>query len=123
MKNKTATLRTSSSKMAWKPLIEEGVETRGISIKVLRFDDSTGRAPVILLKFEPGATYPAHNHPAGEEVFVLEGEVYFGKEILKPGDYLYTPPGGIHAVHSKSGCTILLSVPEEVEILKAKPQN
>jgi len=100
----------------WKPLNEPGVS--GISVKVLRFDEENGRAPTILLKFEAGATYPAHDHPAGEEVFVLEGEVAFGKHHLRAGDYLYTPPGGKHAVWSKQGCVMLLCVPEEVVILK-----
>jgi quercetin dioxygenase-like cupin family protein len=100
----------------WKPLNEPGVS--GISVKVLRFDKGAGRAPTFLLKFEPGATYPAHNHPAGEEVFVLEGEVTFGEHHLVEGDYIYTPPGGKHAVWSKQGCVMLLCVPEEVVILK-----
>ena len=101
----------------WKPLNEPGVS--GISVKVLRFDQGTGRAPTILLKFEPGAAYPAHDHPAGEEVFVLEGQVTFGKRRLQAGDYLYTPPGGKHAVWSQKGCVMLLCVPEEVVILNA----
>ncbi len=102
----------------WGQLNEPGVS--GISIKTLRFDAASGRPPTFLLKFEPGATYPPHSHPAGEEVFVLEGEISFGKHHLKAGDYLYTPPGGKHAVWSKAGCVLLLIVPEEVVIL-SKP--
>ena len=106
-----------STQMDWKPLIEEGVKTEGISIKVLHTVEATKRAPTILLKFEAGASYPNHNHPGGEEVFVLEGEVRFGPTQLNTGDYLYTPPGAKHSVFSKTGCVILLIVPEEVEIL------
>lgn len=102
--------------VAWKPLDEPGVS--GISIKILRFDHQTNRPPTFLLKFEAGATYPAHDHPAGEEVFVLEGDVTFGKHHLAAGDYLYTPPNGKHAVWTKGGCVMLFSVPEEVVILK-----
>jgi quercetin dioxygenase-like cupin family protein len=40
-------------------------------MKVLRLDEST-RASSVLLRFEAGATFPAHNHPGGEEVYVLE---------------------------------------------------
>jgi quercetin dioxygenase-like cupin family protein len=112
-------IHTESSKTDWKPLIENGVNTSGIFVKKLRYDERTKRAPAILLKFEPGARYPVHNHPAGEEVFVLEGEVKFGNKNLSAGDYLYTPPGGIHAVWSKTGCVMLLIIPEEVEILKS----
>ena len=109
-----------SNLVEWKPLMEEGVDTKGIFIKVLRYDEKSKRAPSILLKFEPGAKYPAHNHPGGEEVFILEGEVRFGNKHLSAGDYLYTPPSGKHAVLSEKGCTMLLMIPEEVEIIKTK---
>lgn len=110
---------TRSHQKEWRPLIEPGVNTKGIFVKVFRFDEQTQRAPVILLKFEAGASYPFHNHPAGEEAFVLEGEVIFEGEKLSAGDYLYTPPGCKHAVKSERGCVVLFIVPQEVEILKA----
>lgn len=105
-----------ASAVEWRPLAEAGVS--GISVKVLRYDAAVRRAPTILLKFEPGASYPAHDHPGGEEIFVLEGAVTVGKERLTVGDYLYTPPGGTHAVWSPGGCVLLLIVPEQVVILK-----
>ena len=105
-----------SSQIDWQPLSEPGVS--GVFLKVLRFDKETRRAPTILLKFDPGATYPAHNHPGGEEVFVLEGDLKLGKDHLYTGDYLYTSPNGRHAVRSEGGCVVLVNVPEEVEILK-----
>jgi quercetin dioxygenase-like cupin family protein len=102
----------------WKPLVEEGVNTNGLFVKALRFDEATKRPLTFLLKFEPGASYPNHNHPAGEEVYVVEGEIRFGPDHLYAGDYLYTAPGATHAAYSKSGCVALFVVPEEVEILK-----
>ena len=107
-----------SNESEWKPLQELGVS--GIQVKALRFDAQSGRAPTFLLKFDAGASYPAHDHPAGEEVFVLEGEVHFGACHLLAGDYLYTPPNGKHAVWTSGGCVILFSVPEEVVILKPR---
>ena len=108
---------TKSNEIDWKPLVEEGVKTDGIYVKILRFDEAAKRPPTFLLKFDSGASYPNHNHPGGEEVFVLEGEVRFGPTQLNAGDYLYTPPGAKHSVFSKSGCTMLFLVPEEVVIL------
>ena len=105
-----------SHQVAWKPLVEPGVT--GIAVKVLRFDKETHRAPTIMLKFDPGASYPAHNHPGGEEIFVLEGDIRLGADHLRAGDYIFTAPGNRHAVHSEVGCVILVNVPEEVEILK-----
>jgi quercetin dioxygenase-like cupin family protein len=107
-----------SLQIEWRPLTEPGVS--GVFVKVLRFDKETRRAPTILLKFEAGATYPAHNHPGGEEVFVLEGDLRLGKDHLYIGDYLYTSPNGKHAVRSEGGCIVLVNVPEEVEILGSR---
>ncbi|SHM01186.1 dimethylsulfonioproprionate lyase family protein [Flavobacterium chilense] len=109
---------TKSSELNWKPLIEEGVNTDGISAKILCYDDIAKRPTTFLLRFEPGASYPNHVHPAGEEIYVIEGEVRSGKDELKTGDYLYMPPGSTHSVFSKTGCTLLFLVPEEVVILK-----
>src|SRR5216684_3842359 len=105
-----------TDEIEWQQLHEPGVT--GVFVKVLRYDEATRRAPTILLKFDAGATYPAHNHPGGEEVFVLEGDLKLGKDHLYAGDYLYTSPNGKHAVRSAKGCVVLVSVPEEVVILK-----
>jgi hypothetical protein len=81
---------TRTSQTEWKPLVEDGVKTEGVFVKVLRFDEATKRPPTFLLKFEAGASYPNHNHPGGEEVFILEGEVRFGPnqfQIQKRNDY------------------------------------
>ncbi|MDR3419049.1 MAG: cupin domain-containing protein [Nevskia sp.] len=105
-----------SHEVSWQPLAEPGIV--GVSVKVLRFDPIAHRAPTILLKFEPGASYPAHNHPGGEEIYVLEGDIRLGKDHLKAGDYLYTVPNNVHAVHSEGGCVVLVNVPQEVEVIK-----
>lgn len=106
-----------SNKQEWKPLIEDGVDTKGIYVKALRYDDQTKRSPTILLKFETGAKYPYHNHPGGEELFVLEGSVVIAGQTLNAGDYLYTPVDFKHSVTSETGCVLLLMIPEEVVIL------
>ncbi len=107
-----------SNQSDWIPLNEEGIDTKGIFVKVLRFDQQEQRAPTILLKFEAGASYPYHNHPGGEEVFVLEGDVIFEGQKLSAGDYLYTPPNFKHSVTSENGGVLLFIVPQEVEILR-----
>ena len=107
-----------TSELEWKPLEEDGVTTKGLFVKVLRYDESSQRPPTFLLKFEPGASYPNHHHPAGEEVFVLSGEIRFGPDLLRTGDYLYTAPGRTHSAYSEKGCELLFVVPEEGAILK-----
>jgi quercetin dioxygenase-like cupin family protein len=95
----------------WRPL-----KIPGVSIKVLRSDKTTGEATA-LIKLEAGARFPAHNHPAGEEVFVLEGDLTIGADRLKSGDYYYTPPNGKHAASSDAGCMFLVTLPKPIEIL------
>jgi quercetin dioxygenase-like cupin family protein len=108
---------TRSTEKEWTPLEENGVRYEGVFVKSLRFDAPTQRSKTILLKFESEASYPFHTHPAGEEIFVLEGGCEIEGEALRQGDYLYTPPDGKHSVRSENGCTLLLSIPEEVILL------
>lgn len=107
-----------TSEIEWQPLPEKNVT--GVYVKSLLFDNAQKRSPTILLKFEAGATYPLHNHPAGEEVYVLEGDVKFGKDELTTGDYLYTAVNNKHRVSTKNGCVLFLKVPEEVEIIEKR---
>jgi quercetin dioxygenase-like cupin family protein len=97
---------------AWK-----AIKVPGVSVRVLRADKATGESTT-LIRFDPGTRFPAHNHPAGEEVYVVEGDLQIGGERLRAGDYLYTPPDGKHAAASEGGCVFLVTLPRPVEILK-----
>jgi quercetin dioxygenase-like cupin family protein len=90
----------------------------GVSVRPLRRNPETGESTA-LVRFEPGARFPAHNHPAGEEVFVVESEVVIGPDRLTAGDYLYTPPDGKHAASSQDGCVFLVTLPKPIEILQS----
>ena len=100
-----------SAAAAWKPSA-----VAGVSVKPLRRDTATG-ASTSLVRFEPGTKFPAHNHPAGEEVFVVEGDFTIGPHRLTAGDYLYTPPDEKHAASTERGCLIIVTLPKPVEIL------
>ena len=102
----------------WQPLVEKDIHYKGISVISLHYDEEKKRSTTILLKFEPGATYPYHNHPAGEEIYMLSGEAILENVTLSQGDYLYTPPNFKHSVSTIKGCTMLFIIPEEVEILQ-----
>lgn len=102
----------------WQPLDEPGVT--GVYIKPLMFDHEQGRTSTMLLKFDAGARYPVHNHPAGEEIYVIEGDIHLGKDHLHAGDYIYTAPGNIHAVRTDGGCVVLLKAPEQVVIIQKR---
>jgi quercetin dioxygenase-like cupin family protein/uncharacterized membrane protein YphA (DoxX/SURF4 family) len=117
MKTQTVDGLVKTASMPWTPLVESGVDTTGISVKPLRTEPATGRAVSFVLRFEPGAKYPYHDHPAGEELFVLSGNCLIEGTLLEAGDYLYTPAGSKHSVQTDTGCTVLFQVPEEVMIL------
>ncbi len=102
--------KTESAAKEWRPV----PDAPGNAVKVLRYDPATGGSAV-LLRMDPGAHYAAHVHPGGEEVFVLEGSLQLGADFLREGDFLYTPPGGIHAASSKEGCIVYISVPRGIE--------
>ncbi len=99
--------------VAWRAL-----PVPGIAIKVLRDDKETGESTV-LLRFEAAARLPAPDHPGGEQVFVLGGERQIGRDRLRAGDYLYTPPNGTHALSAGGGCLLLATLPKPIEILDA----
>lgn len=52
------------------------------------------------LRVKPGATYPAHNHPASEFYFIISGEAEWyindEKKNVKAGDLMYHRPFNAH---------------------------
>lgn len=69
----------------------------GKSSKPLRFLRGL-RGFVELLRMEPGIAMPLHRHTGEVHVWNLEGsrELCTG-EIIRPGDYVYEPPGHVDA--------------------------
>jgi anti-sigma factor ChrR (cupin superfamily) len=90
----------------------------GVQYKVLRHHDEK-RGITLLLRFAPGAQYPAHRHPQGEEYFVLEGDLQDAGHEYRAGAYVWQPPGSAHRPSSRSGCTLLIILPAHIELLDA----
>jgi len=55
-----------------------------------------GVAESYMIRLEPGAWAPAHEHPADEECLVLEGTLWQGDVFLKAGDFHVARPGMKH---------------------------
>jgi len=55
-----------------------------------------GEAESYMIRLEPGASVPAHDHPADEECLVLEGTLCLGDVCLKAGDFHVARPGMRH---------------------------
>lgn len=80
----------------------------GIECKLLATDEERHRVSM-LVRLEPGASYPAHTHAGVEELHLLDGELWIDQRKLFPGDYNYGAPGaGDDLVFSETGCTCVL---------------
>jgi len=61
-----------------------------------------------VVRFDPGAGFPSHGHPDGEEIFVLAGTFSDADGEYPAGSYVLNPDGSTHAPWSAGGCTILV---------------
>ena len=60
----------------------------------------------MLLKIDSGTESPRHNHPNGEEVFVIVGEFSDEFGTYPAGTWTRNPPGSSHAVRSENGAIL-----------------
>ena len=65
-----------------------------------------GSEQVALVRWQPGTRFPAHAHPSGEEILVLEGVFADEQGTYPAGTWLRNPPGSLHRPWSPAGCTI-----------------
>lgn len=80
----------------------------GIECKLLAGDDERNVISM-LVRLEPGASYPPHTHAGPEELHLLEGELWIDDRMLVAGDYNFGPPGGSdERVWSETGCACVL---------------
>ena len=80
----------------------------GISVKLLA-NDTEKHIVSMLVRLDPGASYPPHTHAGTEELHLLDGELWIDDRKLYPGDYNYGKPGeSDQRVWSETGCTCVL---------------
>ena len=94
---------------------------RGVHLHFLRRDETTGDSTV-LIRMEPGCSYPAHRHHGIEEVFILQGGYRDQAGEHRAGDYLINEPNSDHrpvALEVPAEDCIMLAVAHGgIEILK-----
>jgi len=94
------------SQMPWDTMRFPGCEC-----KTLLFDPASGLATV-LMRMEPGAALPDHEHVLIEQTYVLEGSLVdkegpdAGLEV-KAGEFVWRPAGSRHSAWSPKGGTFL----------------
>ncbi|MEM6256114.1 MAG: cupin domain-containing protein [Cyanobacteria bacterium P01_D01_bin.156] len=79
----------------------------GIEIHRLYGDGQRGPAAA-LLKYEPGATVPDHDHSGYEHILVLSGAQQDHQGKHSAGTLVINPPNTSHAVASDEGCIVLI---------------
>lgn len=63
-----------------------------------------------IVRFEPGSTFPMHDHPDGEEILVLDGVFSDEHGDWPAGTYLLNPEGFRHAPFSRQGCLLFVKL-------------
>lgn len=98
--------RVDAAGRHWRPTAYAGID-----VCILRADADGGA--VALTRFEPGARFPDHSHPGGEDVFVVEGSATVrglpAADLgVAQGDYFRVPSGGTHDLVAREATVILV---------------
>ena len=88
--------------MEWQP-----TRFPGCSVKTLLFDARTGLVTA-LMKFEPGATLPDHEHVQIEQTYVIEGRLLDREGPAEgtacgPGEFIWRGAGSRHSASMPDG--------------------
>lgn len=97
--------RVETGELPWQPSPAPGIERR-----LIERDGAEAARATSLVRYASGSQFPAHAHPLGEEILVLEGT--FGDELgqYPAGSYLRNPPGSSHAPWTRDGCVIFVKL-------------
>ena len=91
--------------MPWeKSALYAGVET-----KTLIVDPATGLL-TMLMRMQPGAKLPDHEHVLIEQTYVLEGSLVCAEGECKTGDFVWRPAGSRHEAWAGPQGNLLVGV-------------
>jgi len=90
---------------AWSASPEGGVQR----IMLDRDGGEVARATSIV-RYVPGARFKQHEHGAGEEILVLDGEFRDEHGVYPAGTYLRNPWGTRHSPFSPQGCLLFVKL-------------
>lgn len=88
-------VRIDTQKAAWQPGLVDGLSVMPLYER--------GAEHVALVKWQPGTVFSEHRHPAGEEIFVLDGVFEDEKGRYPQGTWLRNPAGSFHTPFSTEG--------------------
>ncbi len=82
----------------------------GVKRKMLARDGLEDGQATSLVKYDAGSLFREHNHPLGEEIFVLDGTFADEAGTYPAGTYIKNPSGSRHAPSSAEGCTLFVKL-------------
>jgi anti-sigma factor ChrR (cupin superfamily) len=89
----------------------------GVAAKQL-FVDTARDSVTMLIRMQPGSTYPSHRHAGPEQCLVLEGDVEVNGLRFDAGDYQCMLTGSVHNVTSTiNGCLLLIVSSQHDQLL------
>ncbi|MGI9431269.1 MAG: cupin domain-containing protein [Myxococcota bacterium] len=92
--------------MDWQPSPSPSVERK----RLHRVGPPEAGQVTSIVRYAPDSTFPAHDHPEGEEILVLEGTFSDEHGDWPAGTYLLNPEGFHHAPFSKAGCVLFVKL-------------
>ena len=84
----------------------EDTKFPGVKSKTLLLDKKSGLLTV-LLKMDPGARLPDHEHVLIEQTFVIEGKLVDPDGVCTAGNFVWRPAGTRHAAYTPNGALML----------------
>lgn len=94
-----------AAELPWVASPTQGVERR----MLFRIGDEKARATSIV-RYAKASHFPAHVHPGGEEILVLDGVFQDESGDYPAGSYMRNPPGSGHRPGSEQGCVIFVKL-------------
>jgi anti-sigma factor ChrR (cupin superfamily) len=94
---------------AWEPWTMAGAEAPLAGVEIIRLAEREYER-VYAMRLRPGTVVPTHDHPGGEELFVLDGEFADQNGRYPKGMWLRMPAGSSHDLVCEQGCTIWLKL-------------
>ena len=101
-KPSTYTVRAADT-TGWVDIGQPGIRARVLAV------DKARSLVTLLIRAEPGASYPSHRHHGPEECYVISGSVIVDGSVLRAGDFIHADAGSEHGeLSTTEGAEVLL---------------
>ena len=84
--------------------------TPGIDRRMIERDGAEVARATSIVRYAAGMQFPFHSHDLGEEILVLEGDLYDEHGSYDAGTFIKNPPGSHHAPGTRHGCTLFVKL-------------